>query len=442
LAWIGLALTVWSAFIITGASAFPGTIALLPVGGALLMLACGAPTARWGPAWLTSLRPVVFIGDISYSLYLWHWPMIVLWKYHSGGGIGYLAGPVILVTGIGAAWLTKRFVEDPIRLAPRIAKSPRRSLATAIAVLVPVAVVALYSSPAPYHLKSLDVRHPGAAVLAGDAHDVPAAPVEPPIVDAATDQTNDDPCQATMVQTKPLNCITGDTTNPQLRVALVGDSVIGQWREDLERIAAQEHWELITELHGECPWTATMMFMRSTETAYPACHTWGGLALRDMLTKYHPDVVITSSRAILSTPSHHQADAIANSQIADGMVTYWRQLRAAGIGVVAIRDTPEPGANVPDCLSTPGATPSDCTIAASKAINPDTPLVQAAAKMSGDVDLIDMDDLICARECQPIVGNVEVYRDTHHLTLTYTRTLLPYLRARLLATRTMQRLNS
>jgi peptidoglycan/LPS O-acetylase OafA/YrhL len=443
LAWIGLALIVWSAFIITDSSAFPGTIALLPVSGALLMLACGAPTARWGPAWLTSLRPAVFIGDISYSLYLWHWPMIVLWKYYSGSTIGYLDGPAILLTGVVAAWLTKRFVEDPIRLAPRIAKSPRRSLATALAVLVPVAVVALYTTPAPYHLKNLDLRHPGAAVLAGDVHNVPAAPVEPPIVDAAYDQIDDEPCQATMMQTQPRSCTTGDMTNPRLRVALVGDSVLGQWRKDLESIAAREHWELITELHGECPWTATMMLLRRTGRPYPTCRTWGALALRDMLTKYHPDVVITSSRAVLATPSHRKADAIAYRQIADGMVTYWRQLRAAGIGVVAIRDSPEPGANVPDCLSTPGATQSDCAVPASKAIKPDTSLVQAAARMSGEADLIDMDDLICsALECEPIVGNVEVYRDDHHLTLTYTRTLLPYLRSRLLATRTMQRLNS
>ncbi|HZZ97315.1 MAG TPA: acyltransferase family protein [Jatrophihabitantaceae bacterium] len=442
LAWLGLALIIWSAFALSGASAFPGTIAVVPVGGAVLMLACGAPTARWGPAWLTSLRPAVFVGDISYSLYLWHWPMIVLWKYRSGNGIGLLDGPAILAAGILASWLTKRFVEDPIRLAPRIAKYPRRSLATALAVLVPVAVVALYSPPAPYHLKNLDARHPGGAVLAGDAHNVLTAPVEPPIVDAATDMTDDTRCQATIPQTQPRTCITGDTTSPRLRVALVGDSVLGQWRGDLNRIASEQHWELITELHAECPWSATLMFMRSTSTAYPTCHTWGQLALHDMLTKYQPDLVITSSRAVLSTPSHHKADATANKQIADGMVTYWRQLKAAGIGVVAIRDTPEPGANVPDCLSTPGAKASDCAIAASKAIKPDTPLVQAAAQMNGEVDLIDMDDLICARECNPIVGNVEVYRDEHHLTLTYAETLLPYLRTRLLATRTMQAINS
>jgi hypothetical protein len=59
--------------------------------------------------------------------------------------------------------------------------------------------------------------------------------------------------------------------------------------------------------------------------------------------------------------------------------------------------------------------------------------------MDGDAQLIDMDDLICGKElCQPIVGNVEVYRDQHHLTLTYTRTLLPYLKSRLLATKAVE----
>ena len=135
-------------------SAFPGTIAMLPVGGALLMLGCGSAEAKWGPAWLTSLRPAVFIGDISYSLYLWHWPLIVLWKTYSGGAIHYLDGSAIFVTAVVLAWLTKRFVEDPIRLAPAIAKYPRRSLATALTVLIPVGVVALYASPPAYHVPS------------------------------------------------------------------------------------------------------------------------------------------------------------------------------------------------------------------------------------------------------------------------------------------------
>jgi peptidoglycan/LPS O-acetylase OafA/YrhL len=437
LAWVGLALTIWSAFIITGSSPFPGTIALLPVGGALLLLACGAPTARWGPARITSLRPAIFIGDISYSLYLWHWPLIVLWKDYSGGKIGYLDGPVIFVASVLAAWLTKVFVEDPVRLSPRIARYPVRSLATALTVLVPVVVVAFYSGPAPYHLK-LDPRHPGAAVLAGDARHVPSAPTEPPVVDAQYDLVDDTPCQTPVTGTQPRSCIAGDTKNPKLRVALIGDSVAGQWRKDIELIAAQQHWEVMTELHGECPWTATTMEQRTTDTPYTTCHDWGANALQDLL-KYKPDLVITSSRAVLATPSHPKKDAVSSGQIADGMVTYWRRLTAAGAGVVAIRDTPEPGQNVPDCLSTPGAKPSDCTAHTSKAIRPDTPLVQAVAKMHGDAQLVDMDDLICGPQlCQPIVGNVEVYRDQHHLTLTYTRTLLPYLKARLFATRAFQ----
>ena len=198
---------------------------------------------------------------------------------------------------------------------------------------------------------------------------------------------------------------------------------------------------MITELHGECPWTATLMYFRDSGQSYPACQTWGAQALHDMLTKYKPDVVITSSRAVLATPSHHKNDHTAYGQIADGMVKYWRQLKAAGIGVVAIRETPEPGRNIPDCLSTPGASPADCTAPVSKAIKSDTPLMQAVAKMHGGADLVDMDNLICgAKTCQPIIGNVELYRDQHHLTLTYTRTMLKYFKARLLGTPTMRAL--
>ncbi|HEY1486613.1 MAG TPA: acyltransferase family protein, partial [Micromonosporaceae bacterium] len=441
LAWAGLGLIIYAAVTLTGESAFPGTVALLPIVGAVLMLGCGSARARWGPAWLTSLRPAVFLGDISYSLYLWHWPLIVLWMDYSGGTIHYLDGPGIFAASILLAWLSKRFVEDPVRLAPSIAKYPSRSLATALTVLVPVVVVAFYSAPGPYHVK-LNSKHPGAAVLAGDVHNVPAAPMQPPAVDAKLDKEDDLPCQTTQLASKPRVCITGDTTHPKLRVALVGDSAIGQWRKDIELTAKQRHWEVIVQMHGECTWTTTTLLMLDSDETYPTCRKWGALVLHDLLTKYRPDVVITSTRAMLTTPSHPTRGPAAFAEIADGIVPYWRKLIQAGIGVVAIRDTPEMGRDIPDCLSTPGAKPDDCTEAAKKAIAPGTPLVRAVAKMHGQVDLIDMDDLICGTRCHPVVGNVEVYRDQHHLTLTYSLTMRPYLQQRLLETPTMRALDA
>jgi len=444
LAWIGLAMVASSTFVIKGTSAFPGTIALLPVGGAVLMIAGGSRLGRFGPWRLTSLAPMVFLGDISYSLYLWHWPLIVLWKDHSGGGIGYLDGPAIAAVAIVLAWLTKVLVEDRVRSARLIVRRPAFSIATVVVLAVPVGLVALYTPPGAYHPK-YDAQHAGAAALAGASTSrspstatgtQSLASVEPPPAQAANDYEHFSNCQTPTEDVTPRPCLSGDKTNPTLRVALVGDSVAGQWHSDIETIAKEKHWLLLTDLHGLCPWTATLTAKEGTSTPNKNCQKWGSEITDVLLTQFHPDVVITSARPVLGTPSHSKVDATSFGQIAAGMATYWRQLEAAGAKVVPIRESPEPHFDVPDCLTSPGGSIQKCTVSKAKAVDPDTPIVQAVQMMKGSVDMVDMNSLICGQAlCSPVIGDVVVYRDSHHLTLTYQRTLLPYLRSKLLTTK-------
>jgi len=435
LAWCGLAMVVAAAFVLDGSSPFPGTVALLPVGGAALLIACGSSTASAGPWRLTSNRPMVFVGDISYSLYLWHWPVIVLWKAYSGGGVGLLDGPAIIAVSVALAWLTKVTVEDRIRSSPVIAGHTGRSLATALTVLVPVVLVAFYTPPGSFK-GTIDRAHPGAAVLAGDVgRTTPANPI-PSIAQAPLDYPPFAQCETPIPAVTPRPCMYGDRTRPALTVALVGDSVANQYRSILMNLARTRHWLVISDLHGQCPWTATMMARLGTSTPYTACHEWGARVLADMLTKYHPDVLVTSERPVLATPSHSTPDATSFGQIADGMVTYWRRLAAAGTKIVAVQETPEPGQNIPDCLSRPGATAAACTSSADKAILRDTPINQAVRTMGSGAELLDLNALICnSGTCPPIIGNVIVYRDTHHLTETYIKSLEPYFVRMLLATR-------
>ena len=84
LGWAGLAMIVGSQFILNGSTPFPGWIALLPVGGTLALIAGGSSRARLSPWRLTSARPMTFLGGISYSLYLWHWPLIACWTAWRG----------------------------------------------------------------------------------------------------------------------------------------------------------------------------------------------------------------------------------------------------------------------------------------------------------------------------------------------------------------------
>ena len=432
LGWAGLAAVAASPFLLRGTSAFPGAIALLPVLGSAALIAGGSAAARHGPARLTSVRPMVFLGGISYSLYLWHWPLIVLWSTYRGHKIGPYAGPALAVAAVVLSWLTKVWVEDKVRLARPLARRPSLSVFTVLAAALPVALVWVFiaGQPAPWHGK-LGPRYPGAAVLAGKVTSVPAEPVLPPPSELSLPSYWRQGCLDGEHVPEPRECVFGETSHPVLTVALVGDSVAGNWVSALQAIAVRRHWKLVTELHATCAWTATVMLDQRTHQSYDSCHAWGVTVLHDLLTTVRPDVVITSERPGMKTAAHPAGGPPAEADVGAGMARYWTQLKHAGISVVAIRESPDVGLNDPECVVRNPSSLSKCDVPTAKAIMRHPP-TEYAARLAG-VPVIDMNLLICEpRVCAPVVGNVLVYQDGHHLTWNYSLTMAPYLEQRLL----------
>jgi peptidoglycan/LPS O-acetylase OafA/YrhL len=437
LGWAGLAMIIASQFVIRGATAFPGWIALLPVLGAAAMIAGGSAQGKHGPWRLTSTRPMVFLGGISYSLYLWHWPVIVLFTAWRGHRPGFITGPLIALISIALAWVTKVTVEDRVRLAPFIAKHKWRSVSTALAAVVPVALAwtFLATQAGPWD-GQLGPGYPGAAALASTSGSVPARSVLPPPAAVPVPGYWADGCLQGehVAAVKP--CVYGDTANPTLTVALVGDSMAGNWWEPLRDIATRQHWKLVTELHATCDWTATQLYDPVNKGAYPTCHAWGANVLNDLVSRVHPDVVITTSLADMTTMAHPKVGSAARADVGAGEATYWSQLEAHGIPVIGIQETPAmTSIDVPTCVAKYGPAGRKCTLPRAKAVDADPPTSYAAKALSGKVPVIDMNSLICGPvQCSPVVGNVLVYMDSHHLTESYGTTLAPFLEQRLLAT--------
>ena len=432
LGWAGLAAVAASPFLLHGTSAFPGAIALLPVLGSAALIAGGSAAARYGPARLTSVRPMVFLGGISYSLYLWHWPLIVLWSTYRGHKIGPYAGPALAVAAVALSWLTKVWVEDKVRLARPLARRPSLSVSTALAAVLPVALVWVYiaAQPAPWKGK-LGPRYPGAAVLADKNVAVPAAPVLPPPNALSLPAYWRQGCLDGEHVPEPKECVFGETSHPVRTIALVGDSVAGNWFSALQAIAMRRHWKLVTELHATCAWTATVMIDPHTHRSYDSCHAWGVTVLRDLLSAVRPDVVITSERPGMTTAAHPGGGPPAEADVGAGMARYWTQLKHAGIFVVAIRESPDVSQNDPECVVSNPSSPGKCDVPTAKAIMPHPP-TEYAARLAG-VPVIDMNPLICGPlKCPAVVGNVLVYQDGHHMTSNYALTMAPFLEQRLL----------
>ena len=131
-----------------------------------------------------------------------------------------------------------------MRLAPFIARHRWRSLAVALVAVVPVALAAVYitGEPAPWN-GTLGPDYPGAAALAGAVANVPVAPIlkPPDPISQTLDQTGG--CLDDFAASTPKECVFGDTTNPVLTVALVGDSAAGEWFDALNAIAVQQALE-------------------------------------------------------------------------------------------------------------------------------------------------------------------------------------------------------
>jgi peptidoglycan/LPS O-acetylase OafA/YrhL len=440
LGWAGLAAVLASAFALRGTSAFPGALALLPVLGAVMLIVGGSDLGRHGPARLMSARPMVFLGGISYSLYLWHWPMISLWTAESGKNPDAMSGPVLIVASLAAAWWTKTYVEDPIRRSPKLTGHGWWSLSTALTAAVPVALVSVYLAGVPGWDGKLGPGYPGAAALAGTAVSVPAKPVLPPPDDAlaAIPEYWQQGCLDGEYAIAPKVCVYGDTTHPTITVALVGDSIAGNWFPALDELALRYHWRLVTDLHSTCPWTATWVTDPNTPVPgvrYTACHEWDTRVQHDLLTSIRPNVVITSDFTQVGSMTHPQYGPAAYADIAAGMAQYWKQLQDHGISVIPIQETPEMNFTPPDCVSEYGAASPACDRPATEAIPQDPPTVQAARLMAGKVKVIDMNQFICQPSiCSSVVGNVLVYFDAHHLTSSYVSTITPYLAARLFST--------
>ncbi len=446
LGWAGLAAVVYAAVTYDGSTPFPSWTAAVPVLGTAAVILATAGGEWWSPGGVLGLRPVGWLGDISYSVYLWHWPLVVLvgarWGLGTWSAIGIVAATLVLAAA------TKTWIEDPFRTATWNRRQGA-SYAAAVAGMAAVLVVA------GMQLVEVDRRSDQAeqAVQAALASNDPClgagaldpgrdcAPASGPVVptparaaqdrsDAYADVSGRRGCWASEPRYPVRTCDFG-SEDAARDVVLLGNSHAGQWLPALQELGERHDWRVTTRLASQCA-SADVLLTYSTPQRARACRDWVRATVQE-ITRDTPDLVVMSNRVSLPVAGLSREES--SPGYTDGYRKVLTQLARADIDVLVLRDTPAPGdggkvESVPDCLASHGTSTTRCSGPRADWVVPDPDPAQAAVEAVDDEQVVfaDLNDRICEGEtCQAVVGGVVVYFDASHLTATYARTLAPAL---------------
>ena len=433
LGWAGILLLVYVTFTFDGQTPFPGYMAALPTLGAAAVIAASNSDRWWYPTRILSIRPAQFVGDISYSLYLWHWPLIIIAPSVPFWGLTIYHRVALLLLCFVLAWLTKRFVEDPVRgwkvLTARRARVTLWSSLAAMIVVALVAATAWFVNAPLYNQGTRDIaqlqQNPPECFGAASVLDPSCEGTDfgdtilPAPGFAGIDRPEDPQCFVQLTDSRPVSCHFGSDDPDAPRVALIGDSHAYQLLPTFQRMAEANGWQLITWFKGACPWNTTPL---STPGAFgAACSDWRE-GVQRAIDDIDLDVVFTA--AIANTPYSAAGYDSPHDAAVSGYRDAWSTVIDRGIPVVTVVDNPVWETDPNKCLRTRDA--AECDGARSDVLVENDPLRDAAIGLDA-VTLLDFTDVFCGEDaCAPVVGGANIYRDQDHLTVTFVDTLAPW----------------
>ncbi len=411
--WAGIAAIFAGTYWISGEANFPGWVALLPVIGTVIALLAGAELPCKGVGVLLGSTPLQYLGTMSYSWYLWHWPFLVLAtalqpEISVAGKLG------VAVLSLLLAHVTHHFIENPVRFHPYLARQPWATIAMASGLMV----LSVATSVASIGFASRMANRPEMKQIMAAAEDISRMPRKE--------------CVTLGEMAEVKKCSFGEVT-AATQIVLFGDSHAIQWFNPLEKIAQKRGWRLTTMVKSGCQ----AIDIRSPEKSRGferSCDAWRTDVLRQIEELRPASVIIGSASSDVKSGNH---GSVSTDEWRQGTERILRRLAVASDHVILIRDTPFPRVDIPTCLARsarhswyPGGA---CEMIRAKVLNQAIfEAEQAAAKGLHNVHLIDMTDQLCQEEtCWAIRNNEIIYRDDNHLTGQYADSLWTILDRRL-----------
>ncbi|HEY6428934.1 MAG TPA: acyltransferase family protein [Acidimicrobiales bacterium] len=454
LGWVGLGMILWSVLFFSASTPFPGTAALVPVLGAAAVIAAGAAERQaHGPVQILRTAPMQVVGRVSYSWYLWHWPILILVPAAVGHALTLGQNLGLAALSFVVATATFVLVERPVRVSSWLTTRPRRSLslgaalslgavgACVLSVLAlpsltgtgraPVASAAVRASAA--HVQVAAATNPVLAQLDdGTAainlqvartlpvKDVPAN-LDPSLSDAQTDEPPVfvDGCMDSYTDASLRGCTFGDTAS-NTTVVLFGDSHAAMWFPAVDAAAQQYGWRLINWTKATCPPFPLPITSPVLGRTFTECDEWRANVL-NQIQAIHPALVILGV-------ARHYTDIYGftpYSQVwLSGLGQEVAAIRATGAQVMVLGPVPKPPFDVPGCLSANLTNATACTVPATVGLNEGGIAAETTAVTDNGGTYVDTQPWFCTvSTCAVMVDNLLVYRDDNHITAVYANFL-------------------
>ena len=410
---IGVVLVTGSAVLMHSNMTYPGYWAMFPSVGAALLLLAGSRDTVQGISKIISHPTMVWVGDRSYSLYLWHWPVLVLGFYFGGQGYPVEAAGLVSISLLLSA-LSYRFVELPFWKGRWSRAAPARTIAVSALLMLTVSIVA----PAP-----LDSIY-----FSGDnreKEEVNQAHDDRPVIYSLG-------CDSWFASAKLQPCIIGPI-NAKRTVVLFADSIGAQWYSLLPEIFGSPEWRLIVLTKSSCPIVDEDYFYSRIGKVFSICTEWRNESMK-YLSSVKPDIVFLGSDT---------SYGFSEKQWTEGSARMFHKLSSITKHVIAIPGTPELDFDGPSCLQRNidrqeiGKNSGDLIcgkrITDSAQANIVARYLEQAASRFRSVSILNLNDIVCPDgycSAQTSKG-ITVYRDAKHLTDTFVRAQTPVVRARL-----------
>jgi peptidoglycan/LPS O-acetylase OafA/YrhL len=438
---IGLVLIIFSGFFMANPTGFPGFLALVPTIGAALIIFTGANNGRTVTGNLLSVSPMRYIGKISYSLYLWHWPLFVIPAIIVGHTLSWSARFLLFTITFAAASLSERFIEKPFKAGFLTHLIPKRTFYITL-----ISMILIITSAFTFRYESLHGFRPFKVISSSSS---PVSPTKgsarpttidrpvpkklhPSLFNAKTDRSINyaDHCHTQLNMTaSTAPCLYGDLKS-KTNIVLFGDSHALAWFPAVNKIAKLHRWKLYSQTMSSCGPADIPAWSPSTGSLMANCPIWRDGAIKKIIAVHPLFILVGGTRGFATLNSQGSvAGAPENHLIWEtGMKRNIDKFKAAGIKVIMLSDVPVANGDPVVCLSSHPDSSIACANPVSKAI--DTGWLNTERKVSKEegITLIEPQMWVCPTDpCPVIIKDTLVYFDPGHMTATFSASLSPKL---------------